>query len=91
MSVPSDGQPPIELFLAAFGEAAKKSQSVFLHAIAEAEKSLAVIHAWDRFQGLHKCHSRTVVKTRRSRAKIKVFLMGVEPPSEPTKKKQKLN
>ena len=60
-----------------------------LEAISETEKSLVTIHAWDRSQGLRKCHSRTVVKTRRTRAKIKAFLMGVDPPKEPQKKRRK--
>ena len=60
-----------------------------LHAISKTEKSLVTIHAWDRSQGLRKCHSRTVVKTRRSRASVKAFLMGIDPPREPNKKRKR--
>lgn len=84
--------PPEEAlqeFLDEYGEEAKKLQKSMLEAISETEKSLVTIHAWDRSQGLRKCHSRTVVKTRRTRAKIKAFLMGVDPPKEPQKKRRK--
>mmetsp|Transcript_34350 Transcript_34350/g.44275 ORF Transcript_34350/g.44275 Transcript_34350/m.44275 type:complete len:88 (-) Transcript_34350:40-303(-) len=67
----------------------KKSKKKMLDAISKTEESLATIHAWDRSQGLRKCHSRTVVKTRRSRAKLKAFLMGIDPPKEPQKKRKK--
>ena len=79
----------LEIFLKEFGEPAEKAKASMLEAIADTEKSLVTIHAWDRSQGLRKCHSRTVVKTRRSRAKLKAFLNGLEPPKEPTKKRKK--
>mmetsp|Transcript_21759 Transcript_21759/g.39977 ORF Transcript_21759/g.39977 Transcript_21759/m.39977 type:complete len:961 (+) Transcript_21759:247-3129(+) len=79
----------LQRFLDEYGEAAKTSQTDLLGSIAKAEESLASIHAWDRSQGLRKCHSRTVVKTRRSRAKVKAFLMGIDPPKEPQKKRKK--
>ncbi|KAL7538834.1 hypothetical protein ACHAXR_008829 [Thalassiosira sp. AJA248-18] len=79
----------LKQFLTEFGTPAEKSLRRTLDAISETEKSLVTIHAWDRSQGLRKCHSRTVVKTRRSRAKLKAFLMGVDPPREPTKKRKK--
>ena len=80
---------PIDYFLAASGKAGEQSQKSFLNAIAETERSLAAIHDWDRSQGLRKCHSRTVVKTRRSRAKIKAFLLGMDPPPEPKKHRKR--
>ena len=73
----------LEKFLSAHGEKGATLREAVLKAISETESSLATIHAWDRSQGLRKCHSRTVVKTRRSRAHLKAFLMGVEPPTEP--------
>ena len=82
-------QEALQLFLDKFGDEAKKSCKDMLHAISETEKSLVAIHAWDRSQGLRKCHSRTVVKTRRSRALVKAFLMGIDPPREPHKKRKK--
>ena len=78
--------PPAEAlkqFLSAFGEEGETLRDSLLKAISDTESSLASIHNWDRSQGLRKCHSRTVVKTRRSRAQIKAFLTGVEPPKEP--------
>ena len=79
----------LQLFLDTFGDEAKKSCEDMLRAISETEKSLVDIHAWDRSQGLRKCHSRTVVKTRRSRALVKAFLMGIDPPREPHKKRKR--
>jgi len=73
----------LELFLSAYGEKGETLRDAMLKAISETESSLATIHSWDRSQGLRKCHSRTVVKTRRSRAQIKAFLTGVEAPKEP--------
>ncbi|KAL7515988.1 hypothetical protein ACHAWX_001049 [Stephanocyclus meneghinianus] len=61
-----------------------------LTAIENTESSLAKIHAWDRSLGLRKCHNRTVVKTRRSRAQIKAFLLGAKPPKEPKQRPKKL-
>lgn len=89
--------PPAEAlkrFLSAFGEEGETLRDSLLKAISDTESSLASIHNWDRSQGLRKCHSRTVVKTRRSRAQVKAFLTGVEPPKEPhlnrkTKSKKK--
>lgn len=83
--------PEIQLkrFLEEHGEPAEKFRSKMLEAISETEKSLVAIHAWDRNQGLRKCHSRTVVKTRRSRAKVKAFLMGLDQPKEPAKKRKR--
>ncbi len=78
--------PPAEalkMFLSAYGEEGETLRDSLLKAISDTESSLASIHNWDRSQGLRKCHSRTVVKTRRSRAQIKAFLTGVEPPKEP--------
>lgn len=88
---PDEIHPEVALqrFLDKYGDDAKKSCDNMLDAIAETEKSLVSIHAWDRSQGLRKCHSRTVVKTRRSRAKLKAFLMGVDPPKEPQKKRKR--
>ena len=60
-----------------------------LRAISETVKSLVAIHAWDRSQGFRKCHSRTVVKTRRSWAQVKAFLMGIDLPVEKKRKKKK--
>ncbi len=76
----------LQQFLDKYGEAAQNSRTDLLNAISETEKSLVTIHDWDRRQGLRKCHSRTVVKTRRSRAKVKAFLLGVDPPKELVKK-----
>jgi len=73
----------LELFLSTYGEKGETLREAMLKAISETESSLATIHSWDRSQGLRKCHSRTVVKTRRSRAHLKAFLMGVAPPIEP--------
>lgn len=73
----------LQMFLSAHGKKGETLREAVLKAISETESSLATIHAWDRSQGLRKCHSRTVVKTRRSRAHLKAFLMGVEPPKEP--------
>ena len=87
-----DKIPPkeaLELFLSAHGEKGETLQKAMLRAITETEGSLASIHSWDRSQGLRKCHSRTVVKTRRSRAQIKAFLNGVEPPKEPHKNRKR--
>jgi len=79
----------LENFLSEYGAPAEKCRDGLLNAISETEESLAAIHAWDRSRGLRKCHSRTVVKTRRSRARIKAFLKGLEPPKEPAKKRKK--
>ena len=77
------------LFLDTYGDDAKKSCKSMLHAISETEKSLVAIHAWDRSQGLRKCHRQTVVKTRRSRAQVKAFLMGTDLPVEQKKKRKR--
>lgn len=84
-----DPRKDLESFLSEYGEAAKKSQESMLSAISDSESSLAKIHEWDRNMGHRKCSNRTVVKTRRSRAKIKAFLMGVRPPKEPKSRKKK--
>lgn len=81
-----DPQVTLQQFLDKYGESAQNSRKRMLHAISETEKSLVAIHEWDRSRGLRKCHSRTVVKTRRSRSKVKAFLMGVDPPKELPKK-----
>mmetsp|Transcript_23191 Transcript_23191/g.35824 ORF Transcript_23191/g.35824 Transcript_23191/m.35824 type:complete len:701 (+) Transcript_23191:59-2161(+) len=81
----------LKIFLSAHGEKGETLREAVLKAITDSEGSLATIHSWDRSQGLRKCHSRTVVKTRRSRAQLKAFLTGVEPPKEPhhNRKRQK--
>lgn len=84
-----DPRKDLESFLSEYGEAAKNSQESMLSAISDSESSLAKIHEWDRNMGHRKCSNRTVVKTRRSRAKIKAFLMGVRPPKEPKSRKKK--
>jgi hypothetical protein len=81
-----DPKVALQEFLDKYGDSAQSSRTDLLNAISETEKSLVTIHDWDRSQGLRKCHSRTVVKTRRSRAKIKAFLLGVDPPKELVKK-----
>ena len=81
-----DPKVALQEFLDKYGKSAQSSRTDLLNAISETEKSLVTIHDWDRSQGLRKCHSRTVVKTRRSRAKIKAFLLGVDPPKELVKK-----
>lgn len=93
---PPPAEPPrippdvaLKRFLDEHGEAGEKSRDALLEAIGKTEESLAKIHSWDRSQGLRKCHSRTVVKTRRSRARVKAFLMGLDPPREPSKKRRK--
>mmetsp|Transcript_10453 Transcript_10453/g.20869 ORF Transcript_10453/g.20869 Transcript_10453/m.20869 type:complete len:288 (+) Transcript_10453:2170-3033(+) len=86
---PEPRRPPVEEFLEKYGETAERSKEGMLKAISDSEESLAAIHAWDRSQGLRKCHSRTVVKTRRTRAKIKAFLMGIKPPPEPTRNRKR--
>ena len=78
-------------FLDEYGEPAEKASKRMLEAIVKSEKSLMTIHAWDKSQGLRKCHSRTVVKTRQSRAKLKAFLTGVAAPKEPQRKKKKIS
>mmetsp|Transcript_30052 Transcript_30052/g.47084 ORF Transcript_30052/g.47084 Transcript_30052/m.47084 type:complete len:696 (-) Transcript_30052:1206-3293(-) len=81
----------LKIFLSAHGKKGEALREAMLKAISETEGSLADIHSWDRSQGLRKCHNRTVVKTRRSRAQLKAFLTGVEPPKEPhlNRKRQK--
>lgn len=74
-------------FLNAFGADGRESRKRLRKAIADTEESLAAIHKWDHDHGLRKCHSRTVVKTRQSRAKLKAFLAGKEPPRERGKKR----
>ncbi|KAL7428621.1 hypothetical protein ACHAXH_000843 [Discostella pseudostelligera] len=81
-----DPKVALQQFLDKYGESAETSRTDLLNAISETEKSLVTIHDWDRSRGLRKCHSRTVVKTRRSRAKVKAFLLGVDPPKELVKK-----
>jgi hypothetical protein len=73
----------LKSFLSAYGEKAETLRSTMLKAISDTERSLATLHSWDRSQGLRKCHNRTAVKTRKTRANIKAFLKGVEPPREP--------
>ena len=82
-------QEALMMFLKAHGEKGETLREEMLKAIGETERSLAIIHSWDRSQGLRKCHSRTVVKTRRSRAQIKAFLTGVEPPKEPHRNRKR--
>lgn len=86
-----DPAKALETFLKLYGEAAEKSKDTMLKSIEDTEASLASLHEWDRSQGLRKCHSRTVVKTRRSRAKLKAFLLGEQQPLEPKKKRSKKN
>mmetsp|Transcript_32124 Transcript_32124/g.67962 ORF Transcript_32124/g.67962 Transcript_32124/m.67962 type:complete len:799 (+) Transcript_32124:57-2453(+) len=93
---PATGKPKqedlkqiLKQFLDKYGEAAEKSRKGVLEAITKTEESLAVIDAWDRSRGLRKCHSRTVVKTRRSREKLKTFLQGDDPTKEIKKKRRK--
>ena len=88
-SPPEDPCIELDLFLEKFGEEGEKAKDSMLHAIEETEASLTKIHAWDRSLGLRKCHNRTVVKTRRSRAQIKAFLTGVKPPKEPKQRRKK--
>jgi len=76
-------------FLKDYGDEAKESIKRTLDVIAKSEKSVADLHAWDKAQGLRKCHSRTVVKTRRSRNALKAFLKGEDAPKEPVKQKRK--
>lgn len=85
-----DPKVALQQFLDKYGELAQNSRTDLLNAIAETEKSLVTIHDWDRSRGLRKCHSRTVVKTRRSRAKVKAFLLGVDPPKEIVKKPKRV-
>lgn len=73
----------LEIFLSTHGKKGEALRESMLKAISDTEGSLATIHSWDRSQGLRKCHNRTVVKTRRSRAQLKAFLTGVDPPKEP--------
>jgi len=79
----------LEQFLKDYGDEAKESIKRTLDVIAKSEKSVADLHAWDKAQGLRKCHSRTVVKTRRSRNALKAFLKGEDAPKEPVKQKRK--
>lgn len=79
----------LEQFLKDYGDEAKESIKRTLDVIAESEKSVADLHSWDKAQGLRKCHSRTVVKTRRSRNALKAFLKGEDVPKEPVKQKRK--
>lgn len=81
----------LKIFLSTHGKKGEALREAMLKAISETEGSLADLHSWDRSQGLRKCHNRTVVKTRRSRAQLKAFLTGVEPPKEPhlNRKRQK--
>ena len=81
----------LKVFHDEYGEPAEKASKRMLEAIDKSEKSLMKIHAWDKSQGLRKCHSRTVVKTRQSRGKLKAFLTGVAAPKEPQKKKKKIS
>lgn len=85
---PQSIEPPIEEFLRKYGEAGEKSRVTMFDAIEETEKSLNSLQDWDKEQGLRKCHSRTVVRTRRSRAHVKAFLTGVPPPPKPKKRKR---
>eukprot|EP00585_Thalassiosira_rotula_P015059 CAMPEP_0196168542 /NCGR_PEP_ID=MMETSP0911-20130528/3271_1 /TAXON_ID=49265 /ORGANISM="Thalassiosira rotula, Strain GSO102" /LENGTH=119 /DNA_ID=CAMNT_0041434551 /DNA_START=102 /DNA_END=461 /DNA_ORIENTATION=- len=69
-------------FLNECGVAAEKSLKNTLEAISKTEESLANINEWDWSNGLSKCHSQTVVKTARSRAMLKAFLNGLDPPKD---------
>mmetsp|Transcript_10442 Transcript_10442/g.19191 ORF Transcript_10442/g.19191 Transcript_10442/m.19191 type:complete len:989 (+) Transcript_10442:430-3396(+) len=85
-----DHNVDLQRFLDGYGEAAEKSLKNTLEAISKTEESLANIHEWDRSHGLRKCHSRTVIKTRRSRARLKAFLNGLDPPKDlATNRKEK--
>ncbi|KAL3801973.1 hypothetical protein HJC23_010317 [Cyclotella cryptica] len=86
---PDDPRRQLDIFLTQYGETGKKARERMLKAIEDTESSLAKIHAWDRSLGLRKCHNRTVVKTRRSRAQIKAFLLGAKPPKEPKQRPKK--
>ncbi|KAL7476765.1 hypothetical protein ACHAW6_002602 [Cyclotella cf. meneghiniana] len=86
---PDDPRIQLDIFLTQYGETGKKARDRMLTAIEKTESSLAKIHAWDRSLGLRKCHNRTVVKTRRSRAQIKAFLLGAKPPKEPKQRPKK--
>jgi hypothetical protein len=86
---PEESRKQLDIFLAQYGEEGVKARDRMLKAIEHTEASLAKIHAWDRTLGLRKCHNRTVVKTRRTRAQIKAFLMGVNPPKEPKQRRNK--
>ncbi|KAL3783300.1 hypothetical protein HJC23_007969 [Cyclotella cryptica] len=88
-SPPEESRKQLDIFLAQYGEEGEKARDRMLRAIEDTEASLATLHAWDRTLGLRKCHNRTVVKTRRSRAQIKAFLMGVNPPKEPKQRPKK--
>ena len=65
-------------FLEKYGAPADESCNRMLDAIAKTEESLVSLFEWDRKQGLRKCHSRTVVKTRRSRERLKTFLNSLK-------------
>ncbi|KAL7482226.1 hypothetical protein ACHAW6_007902 [Cyclotella cf. meneghiniana] len=86
---PEESRKQLDIFLAQYGEEGENARDRMLKAIEHTEASLAKIHAWDRTLGLRKCHNRTVVKTRRTRAQIKAFLMGVNPPKEPKQRRNK--
>lgn len=88
-SPPEESRKQLDIFLAQYGEEGEKARDRMLSAIEDSEASLAKIHEWDRTLGLRKCHNRTVVKTRRTRAQIKAFLMGVNPPKEPKQRRNK--
>ena len=89
-----ESDPPevqLQNFLDEFGDDAVKSRERFLKAVEDTEKSQADLHEWDRARGLRKCHSRTVVKTRGSRACLVAFLNGKAHPrkARPRVKKRK--
>jgi hypothetical protein len=86
---PDDPRKDLEMFLEEYGEEGKKARVRVLCAIDDSESSLAKIHEWDRGMGHRKCSNRTVVKTRRSRAKLKAFLQGMKPPKEPKSRRKK--
>eukprot|EP00581_Thalassiosira_minuscula_P005456 CAMPEP_0183746668 /NCGR_PEP_ID=MMETSP0737-20130205/66873_1 /TAXON_ID=385413 /ORGANISM="Thalassiosira miniscula, Strain CCMP1093" /LENGTH=795 /DNA_ID=CAMNT_0025982369 /DNA_START=140 /DNA_END=2527 /DNA_ORIENTATION=+ len=79
----------LQQFLDEYGEAAKSSCTTMLEAIAKTEKSMAALDEWDRSEGLRKCHSKTVMNTRRSRENLKNFLTGTDPKKKPKKKKRR--
>ncbi|EJK61020.1 hypothetical protein THAOC_18548, partial [Thalassiosira oceanica] len=87
-----DSDPPevqLQKFLDEFGDDAVKSRERFLKAVDDTEKSQADLHEWDRSRGLRKCHSRTVVKTRGSRACLVAFLNGKVQPRKTKPRVQK--
>ena len=87
-----ESDPPevqLQAFLDEYGDEAVKSRERLLEAVDETEKSQSDLHDWDRSRGLRKCHSRTVVKTRRSRACLVAFLSGKAQPRKARPRVQK--